>query len=91
MPEKLEFIGLKYLHNFTEFIDGAALVCIIFHHLRKFIFIIACDAVRQNMNGISDFGHIEASGLYAGCGICSGNKKLGDVVCPDKSVKFFTR
>ena len=82
MPEKLEFIGLKYLHNFTEFIDGAALVCIIFHHLRKFIFIIACDAVRQNMNGISDFGHIEASGLYAGCGICSGNKKLGDVVGP---------
>lgn len=44
--DKLEFVGLEHLHNFTEFFDGAALVYIIFHHLREFLFIITCDAVR---------------------------------------------
>ena len=51
---RLEFIGLKYLHNFTEFIDGAALICIIFHHLRKFIFIIFLIRWRMNLLTLPD-------------------------------------
>ncbi len=35
------------------------------------------------MHRISCFGHIEASGFHAGCGIRAGNIKLVDTVLPD--------
>ena len=86
---KLHVIGLTFLHDFAEFTDSAALACIVFHHLREFLFVIACDAVGQNMNGISGFGHVVTGGFYASCGICTGDKKLGDVAFLDKGCKFF--
>ena len=79
---------VKLSHDFTEFIDCASLACIVFKHLREFLFVIAGNAVRQNMNGISVFGHIVAGGFNASRSICSGNKKLGDVVCGYKGGKF---
>ena len=69
--DKPEFAGLEILHNFTELIDRAALACIIFKHLIEFLFIIAGDTVRQNINGITDFGHIVTGGFYASSGICN--------------------
>ena len=54
-PDKPEFAGLEILHNFTELIDRAAPACIIFKHLIEFLFIIAGDTVRQNINGITEY------------------------------------
>ena len=85
-----EFFSQKFLHNFTELTDGATLACIIFKHLIEFPFIITGDSVRQNMDDITGLGHIVAGRFYASRGICSGDKKLGDIVCLDKGGKFFT-
>ena len=75
-------------HRFDS-LNTTALACIVFKHLRKLLFIITGDTVGQHMDGKAGFSHIVTGGFNASCGICSGNKKFGDVACLDKGGKFF--
>ena len=67
--------------------NRAALAFVIGEQLRQLPFIIACDAVRQHMDGIAVFSHIEAGGFDARCGVGSGKIKFGDTVFLDESRK----
>ena len=65
--------------------DRAALALIIGEHLRQLLFIVAGDAVRQHVNGIAAFCHIEAGGFDAGRGVRAGNVKVSNAVRLNKS------
>ena len=75
------------LNEFLKCCYGAALACIIRQHFRQLLFVIACDAVRQHMNRISDFRHIEAGGFDAGRGVGAGNIKPGNATFLNESGK----
>lgn len=71
---------LSALRNLMKFHNRAALAFIICKHFGQLLFIVAGDAVRQDMNGIAVFGHVIAGRLDAGCCICTGNIKIGNAV-----------
>ena len=75
---------LACLHHFNEILDSTALAFVVCKHFRKFLFIIAGDAVGQHMNGIAVFRHIVAGGFDASCGIRSGHKKLSNPMFVNK-------
>ncbi len=60
-------------HCLTQFFNHTSLALIIAKHLVDFPFIIAGNTIRQNMNGITRFAHIVASGFHASYGIGSRN------------------
>ena len=81
---------LACLHHFNEILDSTALAFVVRKHLREFLFIIAGDTVRQNMNDIAVFRHIVAGGFDASCGIRSSHKKLGNSMRLNKGGKVLT-
>ena len=71
---------LSALCNLMKFHNSAALAFIICKHFGQFLFVVAGDAVRQDMNGITFFGHVIAGRLDAGCCVSTGNIKIGNAV-----------
>ena len=63
-----------------KFHNSAALAFIICKHFGQFLFLVAGDAVRQDMNGITFFCHVIAGRLDAGCCVSAGNIKSGNAV-----------
>ena len=70
--------------------NRAALAFVIGEQLRQLPFIIACDAVRQHMDGIAVFSHIEAGGFDARCGVGSGKITIGNPMLLQEGSKRLT-
>ena len=83
-------VGSFFSYGLEKLYDFAALAFIIREHLRQLLFVIACDAVRQHMNGIAAFRHIEAGGFDAGRGVRTGDIKVVKAMLPDKGGERLT-
>lgn len=52
------------LYHFAKFLYNTPLACIVLKHFFNFPFVIAGNTIRQNMNSVTRFSHIVASGFY---------------------------